>query len=254
LNQLEDLIENPESIDKDDRDRIGHLEQLHEEAVLSQLEQLHEDAVRLFVHQSGFGVSRMPSLYAWRLTRGLRTEEPLPQPGTRTTPTWSTADFLKPQPPGKDDAKVSKELLSMHTLSVVDFVNPNGFGFFKDRRHVAGFQAHQFSKVPVPMLFWKMQTIDLVGLVVHEEPLVYVSSHLPRMDELRDAPTRPLDAFESHGLKALRSGEELFVRSVDWKIRVLGAVRSAKQCLACHGGQRGDLLGAFSYTLAYSTR
>ena len=30
---------------------------------------------------------------------------------------------------------------------------------------------------------------------------------------------------------------------------MLGAIRSAKQCVQCHGGQRGDLLGAFSYTL-----
>ncbi len=30
---------------------------------------------------------------------------------------------------------------------------------------------------------------------------------------------------------------------------MLGAVRSAKQCVKCHGGSRGDLLGAFSYTL-----
>jgi mono/diheme cytochrome c family protein len=30
---------------------------------------------------------------------------------------------------------------------------------------------------------------------------------------------------------------------------MLGAVRSTRQCVACHGGDRGDLLGAFSYAL-----
>jgi hypothetical protein len=28
---------------------------------------------------------------------------------------------------------------------------------------------------------------------------------------------------------------------------MLGAIRSTRQCLSCHGGNRGDLLGAFSY-------
>jgi hypothetical protein len=30
---------------------------------------------------------------------------------------------------------------------------------------------------------------------------------------------------------------------------MLGLARSVKQCVACHGGARGDLLGAFSYVL-----
>ena len=30
------------------------------------------------------------------------------------------------------------------------------------------------------------------------------------------------------------------------RVRVLGAIRAAKQCIDCHGGGRGDLLGAFS--------
>jgi len=30
---------------------------------------------------------------------------------------------------------------------------------------------------------------------------------------------------------------------------MLGATYGAKQCVACHGGERGDLLGVFSYTL-----
>jgi hypothetical protein len=134
---------------------------------------------------------------------------------------------------------------------VIDFVNPKGFGFIKDRRHVAGFQEHQFSRQPDPTQGWALRTLDLVGLVVHEGPVAYVSANLPRMDELRKAPTRPLDPFETAGLAALRRGEDLFVRdTTDGRRRVLGAIRSGKQCLSCHGGERGELLGAFSYTLA----
>ena len=31
--------------------------------------------------------------------------------------------------------------------------------------------------------------------------------------------------------------------------RMFGALRATKQCLKCHDAARGDLLGAFSYTL-----
>jgi hypothetical protein len=128
-------------------------------------------------------------------------------------------------------------------------VYPAGFGFVKDRRHVAGFQAHQFSRVPQPVRQWQLQHLDLVGLLLHEAPVVYVSAHLPRMDELRKAPTRPLDVWEDAGLASLRGGEDLFVRETAEGLRMLGAIRSVKQCLECHGGQPGALVGAFSYTL-----
>jgi len=55
--------------------------------------------------------------------------------------------------------------------------------------------------------------------------------------------TSPVVRFD--GLAALRKGEDLYVR----EDRMLGSIRSTKQCIACHGGERGVLLGAFSYTL-----
>jgi hypothetical protein len=139
-------------------------------------------------------------------------------------------------------------LQDLHRDSLVDFVHPQGFGYVKDRRHVAGYQAHQFSRAPEPPPPWRLQTLDLVGLVVHEAPVAYVSAHLPRMDELREAPTRSLDAFESAGLASLRGGEDLVVREANGSLRMLGAIRSTKRCVECHGGERGDLLGCFSYT------
>jgi hypothetical protein len=133
---------------------------------------------------------------------------------------------------------------------------------------VAGFIPHRFSQVPAPADHvtmqnntlessadrdptnrWQVQTLDLVGLLLHDEPVTYVSDHLPAMDELRRAPTRPLDRFETTGLISLRQGEDLFISRDGERLRMLGGISSIKQCVACHGGQRGDLLGAFSYTL-----
>ena len=48
----------------------------------------------------------------------------------------------------------------------------------------------------------------------------------------------------------LRGGKEVYIRSKDNVIRMLGALRASDDCLKCHTDSRkGDLLGAFSYTL-----
>ena len=67
----------------------------------------------------------------------------------------------------------------------------------QSRERVAGFLPHRFSKVPEATT-WQVQRIELVGLLKHPEPVAYLSDRLPAMAELRDAPTRPLDAFNGH--------------------------------------------------------
>jgi hypothetical protein len=209
----------------------------------SDLTRLHSMAVELFVNSPGFGSGRMTWPSERGLTDGLRDGPPVPQPGGRLLP------------PSPDSASASdrrphdeSELSALHEKGIVDFAYPAGFGYVRDRNRVAGFEPHQFGRVPESKV-WSVQTIDLVGLLLHKKPVVYLSDHLPRMDELRGAATRPLDAFESEGLESLRRGEDLVVRPAADGLRLLGAVRSARQCVDCHGGERGDLLGAFSYSL-----
>jgi hypothetical protein len=206
-----------------------------------QLRALHEHAVALFINSPGFGVARMIHPTESGLTR---RSEPIPlQPGSRFASMWSPGELRRPT--AGDEAPLSLMLED----SILDFVNPRGFGYFKDRRHVAGFEAHRFSQVPTPRERWRVQTLELVGLLLDDKPEVYVSAHLPRMDQLVGVPTRPLDRFERFALSALRRGEDLFITQGEEGVRMLGAVRSAKQCVGCHGGDRGDLLGAFTYTI-----
>lgn len=94
-----------------------------------------------------------------------------------------------------------------------------------------------------------MAHLDLVGLVVHEKPVVYLTTNLPQMGEVRDARTRPLDEFEQDALNELQKGEDLHFRGSDDRGRMMGAMRAVRQCIVCHEGSRGDLLGAISYTL-----
>src|SRR5579883_1350017 len=204
---------------------------------------LHERAVELFINSPGFGTMRMIRPSESGLTVNLR-KEPVPlQPASRFTSMWSPGEWERLS--DADEAMLGRMLDD----NVLDFVNPQGFGYFKDRRHVSGFEAHRFSQVPAPEKHWKVQSLELVSLLLHDEPEVYVSSHLPRMDRLDGVPTRPLDRFERFGLDALRRGEDIVTTQGSEEVRMLGAVRSIRQCVACHGGERGALLGAFSYAL-----
>lgn len=211
----------------------------------STLRQIHEDAVRVFVNQSGFGVARMSGVSEALLKRGLHDDPPIPQPGIPSASPW-LPELLRKESMG---VTTPDDLFTLHRESVMDFVNIPGFGYIKDRQRVAGFQEHQVSKIPEPSHPWKLQRIDLIGLLLHEKPVAYVSEHLPRMNELRSPPIRDLDDFETAGLLALQRGDDLFVREREQERRMLGSIRAVRQCLSCHEGERGELLGAFSYRL-----
>jgi hypothetical protein len=207
------------------------------------LERLHQESVRDFINSPGFGVGRRIRPTERTLKGNLdRDGTPIPQPGPRSSSTLGDGDLREPKNVGLDP------LLEMHFKGILNFVNPSGFGLVVSRNKVAGFQSHQFNAVPEARE-WKVRTLELVGLLLHDDPVVYVSDELPRMEQLRKAPARHLNPFEAAGLKRLEEGEDLFVRETPEGIRMLGAVRSIEQCLPCHGGKRGDLLGAFSYTL-----
>jgi hypothetical protein len=69
------------------------------------------------------------------------------------------------------------------------------------------------------------------------------------MDELRDAPIRPLDEFEVEHLPKLQAGEDVSSVQGPWRIRMIGAIRAQAECLKCHSVEPNELLGAFSYDL-----
>jgi hypothetical protein len=209
------------------------------------LEELHEKATELFINSPGFGVTRMYPPTERALTSGLLPDNHVPQPLSR----FSSPRLFEN---AKWELTTAEDDFSMiHSESVFEFANPRDFGFIKDRRHVAGFQSHRFTSVPPsgkePK--WAVQRLDLVSLLLHEEPVAYDSDFLPQMDELRGTTTRALDAFELSSLAKITQGEDFAIGVSGDRVRMLGSIRSTKQCIECHGGERGDLLGAFSYAL-----
>lgn len=212
----------------------------------SMLRQIHEDATQNFVSSPGFGVSRMtpPIATPGRIDNEINQVKPVAQPGPDVAGAISTEDLDRPYAGPQSDA-----LRRLHFAGLADFVNVKGFGYVKDRNHVAGFRSHRFSESPALDGGMRLQRLELVSLLLHEKPVVYVSNELPRMADFKKASTRSLSEFEAKGLGELQSGEDLFVRESPDGLLMLGAIRSVKQCIQCHGGERGDLLGAFSYGL-----
>jgi hypothetical protein len=223
------------------------------------LRMLHEGTVEDFINSPGFGVGRQ--IRPRRQYIELPEAEPIPLPAASsdTAGVRTEDDRNRPSPPSEADAldavPIQIALQEMHQKSVIDFANPQGFGYVRDRDHVAGFQSHRFSAMPKldsagpESRRWRIDRLELASLLTHEEPVVYISEHLPRMDELREAPTRPLTSFEKIALETLRQGENLKLEAGPDRILMLGSIRALKQCMPCHSAKRWALLGAFSYVL-----
>lgn len=239
-----------------DRQRLLGDWQMHFRA--KSLEKLHNRTVDVFVDSAGFGYSRMREIEpAPKPNRRLLSypdqEGAGPQPGAEPTQTWAT-DFAGP------DLKLSdtrtKQLHTLNLLASGQFANIDRSGYVDSVDRVAGFVSHRMEKAPTQNHWipkdrdWSLTRLYLVGLVVHAEPTVYLTDRLPDMATAKDVPKREIDAFEQAGLKALADGDDQFVRGTDENLRMLGSIRATNQCLKCHSGSRGDLLGAFSYHLA----
>jgi hypothetical protein len=224
------------------------------------LQLLHQETLTDFINSPGFGVTR--SIRPRKAFVELPEAGPIPFGSPASSPQKSVPNGETPpsgvsSSPGEETvhAPPKDALQRMHRDGLLDFVNPEGFGYVKDREHVIGFQAHQFRTMPqlpdagMDNQRWRVATVELISILKRDEPVAYRSEYLPRMEELRDAPTRPLNTFEQQALADLRRGQDIEVGTTPDRIRLLGSIRAVKHCLSCHEVRRGQLLGAFSYTL-----
>ena len=207
----------------------------------------HHGFVLEFIRSDDFGVVRARNLPLRR--DYLELPEPAPVlacvPPDYETISREALSENTPKPP---------PLAEFHTRSVVNFANAPGLGYANSLDEVVAFQPHGFRFAPQ----WpehsgrtlRVMHVQLVSLLKHDTPAVYLSENLPRMAELSSATaeTRPLDDFEVEALQKLHDGRELVIDDHPDHIRMFGAIRSLRQCTTCHETtRRGELLGAFSY-------
>jgi hypothetical protein len=212
---------------------------------------VHASRVEQFISAEGFfGASRMlrPS------ARAAEYDDTDPPAVPKVLLPRYVAGFAGEREPGWATSSLPLPMAEWagkyHTDAIYYFINRDGFGYVVDREHVVGFRSHRFHRAP-DVTNWQTLRIELVSLLKHDEPMVYISESLPSMEDLRheDVPVRPLDDFEGHSLAKLWRGAEFETEESGQLVRMFGAIRAAKQCLVCHAVEHGTLLGAFSYEL-----
>ncbi|QDT52877.1 hypothetical protein Pan44_08900 [Caulifigura coniformis] len=207
------------------------------------LERLHDESYKDFVAAAGFGSVRM--------VRVRRSSLELPKL-VRTPVASRDLCFDNREVPGRAKPTES-DLNQLHLAGMKEFIDDNRMGFDRGPDFVIGFEPHAVASSPAPIRAndetWQVARLELVSLLRHDEPRVYVSDDLPNLDELEQTPTRPLDEFERTHLAALENDQEVVTSDEPTVIRMLGAVRATETCLGCHSVPQKTLLGAFSYDL-----
>ncbi len=219
---------------------------------------LHRSAVYHFLETPEFGVIRMayPSLRVLEESDG--TPILLPEDSdlvARTIDEASAGQIIV------NTVALERSLEKEHNDFRFWFLEQERFGEVKDVDQVAGFLPHAFTnKVskraesvfePAAHGKLKLQRLQLVGLLYHAEPVVYVLDTLPEMLSAATAPTRALDEFEKRGLEQLVSGEAIYTERIGNKVHMLGSLLNSDSCTTCHPGPPNQLLGAFSYELEH---
>ncbi|QEL20812.1 hypothetical protein [Limnoglobus roseus] len=187
---------------------------------------LHRHAVKLFIDQFGFGIRRI--------------EPPLTD--VLEPPKSQAQGSADQRPAGKDPVAIrpDKDGKAAH------------FSFAKTVGEATAIPSAAAKKT------WVVKEVQLVGLVKHKDPVVYLSSEAVdgamRKDkkeiENKDAKTRQPDTFETKALEVIRGGGELVQAEKQGEtIRALSGIYAGKQCAACHE-RPGEMLGAFSYRLS----
>lgn len=196
------------------------------------LERLHQESYRRFASSPGFGFARMIRVQPYHLA--------VDPPESDAAP-MGLAGFEKESPPGE-----------LHQAVYLNMFASGPMGFTRSVDEVAGFRPHALRGFAAGHAdqsppAYELEKIELVGLLLSDEPRVYQAGRFPRMDRLAESPTRDLDAFETAGIQHIRRGNELYQEETASGFRMLGAVRAVKSCTDCHDTPRGALLGAFSY-------
>lgn len=203
---------------------------------------LHNDTYRRFAAAEGFGPARMGMI---------------PITGRFVDFVSYTRDSAVLPLSLKSQANTSATVItdSVHIKVLEDFFEPDSFGDVTNSSHVIGFEPHGPNHLNYSIgvmddddtSHWQLTRLELVSLLRHDEPRVYIADTIPLMNELQSLPHRALNEFEAAALPKLATSKDTVIEEIAGGAKMLGAIRAGNDCLQCHHGPRGKLLGAFSY-------
>ncbi|NNJ24007.1 hypothetical protein [Alienimonas chondri] len=233
--------------------------------VMGRLHSVHTDFADRFAQRMGFGIHRMPQVQ-WELRE------------FKTFPAAPTGSERIRQPSGVsgEDPKAATAVIGTERAAIaawhrergIDFANEAGFGAFGDRGpgygdllpkdfdpasgegpFLIGFESHaaQTAADEEPLPGWSLTGFELIGLILHDEPVAYQSDYLPIAGPNAPHNIRPLTDFEAKGLARLAMGEWVYAEADAERFRAVGALTAATACADCHAVEEGRLLGALSY-------
>ena len=166
------------------------------------LRMLHEAEAQKFMERPGFG----DEPHAGPPSPSPRFLELAVAP---TIPFEAACETTTNGEKGTKALPADQDLATLGLRSLLDFANPIGLGYIKDREHVAGFQPHQFRQTPqLPVTDdaaktekWAVLRLELVSLLKHEQPVVYVTRALPRMEDVSGATDAAADPVRGEGIE-----------------------------------------------------
>jgi len=137
-----------------------------------------------------------------------------------------------------------------HARAVTTFVENEGFGFSRFRRH----DLWRELSLDLEGTEYRLHEMHLIGLTSEKGERSFVAQQMPRKASLAEVETRKLTPEETHAITQLRAGQP-------WSkitpppapepapIRVIAPIFAQQSCLECHEVKEGTLLGAFDYEL-----
>jgi hypothetical protein len=215
------------------------------------LAKLHQNNAADFALAQGFGVARMIRLNPQSMELPEVIPRVLPE-----APDYPNDAIPPPEFAGiQNDNELEDQLAGAHYQSREDFLAAERMGHVEEYRQAVGFESHQFRFVPEvgggqEKSQWQVTRLELVSLLRHADPMVYVSKELPNMQKLAGVSTRSLTSFEAEALPQLHRDEDVVISKDLNQIKMLGSLRAGENCLQCHSVRRGELLGAFSYEIS----
>lgn len=203
------------------------------------LKRLHNETYQRFTIAAGFGSLRMAEVSDYALD-------------TRPRSILSVPLNLESK---KSSQTLPSYFGSIHESALYDFFDGDRLGYAEAFRQVVGFEPHGPTQLdneisaenPGDESNWQLTRLELVSLLKHDEPRVYIAETIPLMNELDSLPHRSLNEFEAQALPQLATEKDTVIDEFAGGAKMLGAVRAGNDCLQCHTGPRGKLLGAFSY-------